>query len=351
MTQPVVRVAFLDVGQGDTIVVSVPETREAVVVDCVDADAVLRYLEYSDIKYLRGVIITHLHLDHCSGIIGLLDNVQSELGMICEMLLCLLPRAKSAQLSVLLKDADGHSDANTGPKDLERQRKDVMGQLLRWSKLNYDRFKSLTRETGRTFPLPGIIDLIHPYEADVPLLIGNSLNDTSGVLIIRGSGSTALLPGDLESPGWQCLKQNHRDIKSDVLKFPHHGAWSKGDPLDILDTIDPSVVVISVGTNGVRYGHPNSSVLRAVTSKPGRRVLCTQGTTLCSKSVEAKRDDIINKFKTCPGHDQNFTLEHGGCPCAGTVIVDLGESPKVIQPSADFHQYHILLPYYPDHCC
>jgi beta-lactamase superfamily II metal-dependent hydrolase len=39
-----IRIAFLDVGQGDTIVVSSPETREAVVIDCIDADAVLEYL-------------------------------------------------------------------------------------------------------------------------------------------------------------------------------------------------------------------------------------------------------------------------------------------------------------------
>lgn len=38
------KVAFLDVGQGDTIVVSNPTTHEAVVVDCINANAVLDYL-------------------------------------------------------------------------------------------------------------------------------------------------------------------------------------------------------------------------------------------------------------------------------------------------------------------
>ncbi len=57
---PTIRIAFLDVGQGDTIVISSPETGEAIIVDCINADAVLEYLEQEEIKYLRGIVITHL---------------------------------------------------------------------------------------------------------------------------------------------------------------------------------------------------------------------------------------------------------------------------------------------------
>jgi len=55
--RPVVRLAFIDVGQGDTIVITVPKTHEAVIVDCVDADAVISYLETYRIRYIRGIII------------------------------------------------------------------------------------------------------------------------------------------------------------------------------------------------------------------------------------------------------------------------------------------------------
>ena len=89
-----VRVAFIDVGQGDTIVVSVPETHEAVIVDCFDAEAVISYLEKYDIRYIRGLIVTHLHRDHCKGIIGLIANIKSELNLNCERILYYLPDAK-----------------------------------------------------------------------------------------------------------------------------------------------------------------------------------------------------------------------------------------------------------------
>src|SRR5260370_33247521 len=69
-----IKVAFLDVGQGDTIVISCSETHEAFVVDCIDADAVLEYLEQEQIQFLRSIIVTHLHADHYSGVADLLEN-------------------------------------------------------------------------------------------------------------------------------------------------------------------------------------------------------------------------------------------------------------------------------------
>src|SRR5258708_12288899 len=71
---PGIKIAFLDVGQADTIVISSPDTQEAIVVDCVDPKAVLNYLTKEQIKYLRGIIITHLHADHYSAVANLLNN-------------------------------------------------------------------------------------------------------------------------------------------------------------------------------------------------------------------------------------------------------------------------------------
>src|SRR5438876_10672386 len=82
-----IKIALLDVGQGDTIVVSCPETHEAIVVDCVNADAVLEYLEQEQIKYFRGIIITHLHTNHYSEVDYLLYRSNLVPGMSeCEKL-------------------------------------------------------------------------------------------------------------------------------------------------------------------------------------------------------------------------------------------------------------------------
>lgn len=50
---PIIKIAFLDVGQGDTVVISCSDTHEAIVVDCVDAKAVLNYLKHESIIKLH----------------------------------------------------------------------------------------------------------------------------------------------------------------------------------------------------------------------------------------------------------------------------------------------------------
>ncbi len=80
-----VNIAFFDVGQGDTTVISIPETKEAVIVDCVDAIAVFEYLEKQGIQHIRGLIVTHLHRDHCKEVVRFLDNCEPN--WICERLM------------------------------------------------------------------------------------------------------------------------------------------------------------------------------------------------------------------------------------------------------------------------
>src|SRR5207249_9883258 len=145
------------------------------------------------------------------------------------------------------------------------------------------------------------------------------------VLRIKGSGSSALLTGDLEPEGWQQLQANHPDLQSDILKFPHHGgAWDQVSAEELLDNIQPSVVVISVGSEGYKYKHPNEHVFVALAQRPHIRVLCTQATDQCQKVVLNHRDAVMRQLKA--EADKNDYLMIGsrrGCPCAGTVIMAL----------------------------
>ncbi|MGB8344462.1 MAG: MBL fold metallo-hydrolase, partial [Ktedonobacteraceae bacterium] len=105
-----VKIAFLDVGQGDTIVISSPTTKEAIVVDCIDADSVLDYLEQEKIIHLRGIVITHLHDDHYSQVDDLLNRFHRVPGLgSCERLAFgkILNRANFGKLK---QDSDGHQE-------------------------------------------------------------------------------------------------------------------------------------------------------------------------------------------------------------------------------------------------
>lgn len=226
-----VRVAFLNVGQGDTIIISVQETQEAVIVDCVDADAVLSYLEQYGIQHIRGLIITHLHRDHYKGVIELLDNTESELNLICERVLFYQPEVTNKHWEKIRYDGDRHSDDGLEEKFDRRQRTDT------------------------------------------------------------------------------------------------------------------------ILTTGSRYEHPNSHVFNALAQRPHIRLLCTQVTRQCANAISRKRPAIIKQFRENAAQTDEFFAGQSGCPCAGTVIIELGESARILQPSLQFHREQIIKRYFSEHQC
>lgn len=347
---PVVKIAFLDVGQGDTIVISLPETKEAVIVDCTDANLVMNYLDHEGIQHLRGLLVTHLHLDHYSGIVQFLTNVEEELNINCERVFFHRPELHKLSRDIILNDADGHSDGELDEKTRFRKRNNSLHNLLAWAKNNKQLYNNLSLQPGISLPLGGIIELLHPWEIDVQDLLSHGLNNTSGILKINGTNSSALLTGDIEPTGWSQINQSK--LQSDVLKFPHHGAWKDTDVSQLLDVVKPSVVVISVGTSGIKYSHPNKHVFEAIAELPDTRLLCTQGTEQCTRNIRSKRSQLIDSFKLQADQDKSFFFnKQSGCPCSGTVILELGDSVRILQPKLEFHQDEIINSFYENHQC
>ncbi len=176
------------------------------------------------------------------------------------------------------------------------------------------------------------------------------LNNTSGIIKINGSNSSALLTGDIEPLGWAQVEDKSK-LRSDVLKFPHHGAW-KDDVTPLLQVVKPSVVIISVGTSGIRYGHPNPHVFATIAQQPDIRLLCTQVTTQCAHNIEGKQSQITDTFKRyAEDNPAFFHVEQRGCSCAGTVIIELGDSVRVLQPTIEFHRTSVIQRFNDTHQC
>jgi hypothetical protein len=88
---------------------------------------------------------------------------------------------------------------------------------------------------------------------------GDDLNDNSVVLRLTWGEVSFLLTGDLESAGEEALLREGGDLRSTILKVPHHGAAdATSDPL--LAAVQPEVAVISVGADHW-FGHPSPAVL------------------------------------------------------------------------------------------
>lgn len=356
--RPPLRLAFLDVGQADTIVVSCPSTREAVIVDCVDADAVLNYLSEERVEYVRAIIITHLHADHYCGVTNLIENLNSEHlpSLKGWDLLAFndIPRPTKRRLDALLSDSDGHSSEYDGSSG----RHSLLCGLLRVCRTYARNRANDIKVQHQSLQIPGEIGksltILHPFKVDLSDLEQKGLNNTSVILRFVGPGSSALLTSDIEPAGWEQMKNawGKPTVKSDVLKLPHHGSWKDADFNDLLDDVLPSIVVASVGSRGVRYGHPHTHVMRALAGRSHIRTLCTEATEKCETRLLERIPSVRTTFRSKNARGASFFPRcDSGCPCAGTIIIELGTEPVVIHPEHAFHREAVIQAHFKSPLC
>ena len=84
-------------------------------------------------------------------------------------------------------------------------------------------------------------------------------NNRSLVLRIAFDDTTCLFTGDIGAQAEQWLVSTKRNLKSDVVKVPHHGSKSSSSETFVA-MAQPKVAVITVG-KGNRYNHPSAEVL------------------------------------------------------------------------------------------
>jgi len=86
-------------------------------------------------------------------------------------------------------------------------------------------------------------------------------NDRSIVLRLENGQDSFLFTGDIEAEAERTLVALEENMKSRVLKVPHHGGRGSLDE-GFLKRVDPEIAVISVGAHN-SYGHPTSEALDA----------------------------------------------------------------------------------------
>ena len=120
-------------------------------------------------------------------------------------------------------------------------------------------------------------------------------NLASTIALVRYGMVRFLLVGDAERAEEDWLLAEHRtELRAQVLKVGHHGSSTSSSDA-FLDAVHPDVAVISVGA-GNMYGHPSNDVLHAL-SRVGAEVLRTDeaGTVIVRTDgvhieIEAKGD-------------------------------------------------------------
>lgn len=89
-------------------------------------------------------------------------------------------------------------------------------------------------------------------------------NEASVVIKLTMGRASFLLTGDVGARRETILRHAGADLRSTVLKVPHHGSATSSSP-DFLAAVRPLVHVISVGRDNP-YGHPSPAVLERLDS-------------------------------------------------------------------------------------
>jgi competence protein ComEC len=215
-------VDFLDVGQGDAILIKTPSGQNILIDGGPDKSVIKRLgenLSWWD-KQIDLIILTHPHDDHVTGLIDVLKRY----------------RVKKILYTGAIHDAPNY---------------------LTWLKLVRDKKVPLVIiDKTQTINLneDAKMEILYPDES---LLNKNlpDLNDSSIVVKLIYGQNKFLLTGDASDKVEKILLANSADLSADVLKVAHHGSGYSSSQ-EFLEKVKPLTAVIMVGKDN-DFGHPN----------------------------------------------------------------------------------------------
>jgi competence protein ComEC len=230
-------VTFLDVGQGDSILIRFPHRQGAMLIDTggslpikkadwqkrtdpfdVGSDVVSQQIKALGISKIDWLVLTHSDWDHIGGLNGVIDHIR-----VANIVI-----GKAFQAT------------NTEKKWFERAKN--MGIHI------------VSVPAGAQWGTKNLyVKVLWPKTA-----ISDS-NNGSLVLLAKMGGVHFLFTGDLEKEGEAGLLQQIPNLHVDVLKVGHHGSRTSSSEA-FIQAIHPKLAIISVGKNN-RFGHPHKEVL------------------------------------------------------------------------------------------
>ncbi|WP_342544968.1 MBL fold metallo-hydrolase [Lysinibacillus sp. FSL K6-4013] len=256
------QVHFIDVGQGDSILIESPSGKTMLIDGGVKGagQQIVSYLKELGINKLDIVVATHPDADHIGGLIPVLDNMTIE-------------------------------------------------QFFDSGKVHTSQTfeEMLTRIDEKNIPyhVPKIGDDIE-FDKDVNVKVLNANdqatdnNDASIVLKMTYGNVSFLLTGDAGVALEKEMLQY--DVKATVLKAGHHGSNTSSSE-EFIQAVKPEVTILSYGEDN-KYGHPHAEIvdrLQAIGSKIyatadlGTITVSTDGVNYAVNGKETSRVETGNK--------------------------------------------------------
>ncbi|MGW7574043.1 ComEC/Rec2 family competence protein [Streptomyces sp. NPDC054765] len=268
------RAVVCDVGQGDGLVLAAGDGTALVVDTGPEPHAIDRCLTTLGIHRIPLLVLTHFHADHVDGLPGALRG--RSVGAIETTTLQDPPgqvqfvRALAAEARIPVIRAEPGERRHLGPLTWEVLWPPAPPPTLPGPGSPADP-TSPTDATSPAAPTSSA-DLTGPGSQPAGSDALDGPNDASVTLLVRTSGLTLLLLGDLEPPAQRALLAAHPELGAiDVLKVAHHGSAHQDPPL--MHRLAPRLALISCGADNP-YGHPAPRTIAALHAQ-GARVLRT----------------------------------------------------------------------------
>ena len=137
-----------------------------------------------------------------------------------------------------------------GPSELPEELQKILRELKEKGVIIRRLYKNID------FHIDGVnFKVLHPP----PEFVSKDVNDQSLVLKIEWNDRSVLFTGDITEKAEIELSREASDLKSEVLKVPHHGSKTSSS-YPFAREVSPSFAIISVGRNNP-YGHPHQRVV------------------------------------------------------------------------------------------
>lgn len=260
-------VTFLDVGQGDAVLIKTPQGR-FVLVDGggsrfwdVGNRVVLPLLQRQGIRKLDLLVVTHPDIDHIGGVIPVLN-----------------------EMPVSYLGVSNTTYPGAAYREIDRIRSEQGLPIIELS-----RGHRINLEPGLT------LEILHPPKEarQAGQDSGESSNNDSVVMRVGYGRISFLLTGDIEREVMDELVEEGMVEKSTVVKVPHHGSRGSLSPA-FYEAASPQMAVVSVGETNI-FGHPAPETLDLLheinikiyrTDHQGAITLVTDGQDLWVRTVK-----------------------------------------------------------------
>ncbi len=248
------RVTFLDVGQGDAILIEAPSGNRVLIDGGPPSGKILSelgaMLPFYD-KRLSVLIATHPDQDHIGGFPDVIERYSVE----------------------ALIEPDLYAENGVYPAmEKDAEEKGIKKIIARAGTI-------ITLDKNTT------LEILYPEKKSPPAM---ETNISSVVVKLTFGNESFLFTGDLPLAEEKALVLKYGEkLHVTVLKFGHHGSKSATAP-EFLAVVSPEYGVFSVGADN-KYGHPNREVLDLAvkdkvttyrTDQEGRIIFETDGTTI-----------------------------------------------------------------------